>query len=341
MKDLKTICSENITALTVLIFAVIFPIFNSAYKVDQFTGFYIACLLSFSIILIWGYTGIFSFGQAAFYGIGAYTYAIISLSSDKNLTIVAAVIGTAIAGGFALILGYFMFYGGVNEIFTGIITLCISIVCETFIVQTSGPEWKILGVWIGGYNGLNNIPKLQIGNFILTQNELYFAVIGIVFLIYFLFRRLTHSNLGYALFGIRESKQRSELFGYKTAKIQTLAFGVSGALAGLGGVLFSAWSGYVVPSTLSVGNSTVAVVMVALAGRKNVTGALVMTVAYSYFTHELAASGSVYSNVILGILLVLIVMFMPEGALVGLFDKIDGLSGKIASKKRKTVQRGK
>lgn len=101
------------------------------------------------------------------------------------------------------------------------------------------------------------------------------------------------------------------------------------------------WSGYVVPSTLSVGNSTVAVVMVALAGRKNVTGALVMTVAYSYFTHELAASGSVYSNVILGILLVLIVMFMPEGALVGLFDKIDGLSGKIASKKRKTVQRGK
>lgn len=333
MKDLKTLCSENITALAVLVFALIFPMFQTAYKVDQFTGFYVTCLLSFSIILIWGYTGIFSFGQAAFYGIGAYTYAIISLSSDKNLTILAAIVGIAIAGLFALVLGYFMFYGGVNEIFTGIITLCVSIVCETFIVQTSGPEWKILGVWIGGYNGLNNIPRLQIGDLKLTGNTLYFVVIAIVFLVYLAFRKLTHSNMGYALFGVRESKQRSELFGYKTAKIQTLAFGASGALAGLGGVLFSAWSGYVVPSTLSVDNSTVAVVMVALAGRKNVTGALIMTLIYSYLTHELAASGNIYSNVILGVLLVLIVMFMPEGALVELFKKIDALFAKIFRKK--------
>lgn len=333
MKRIKSLCTENVTAVLVLLFAIIFPLFNSAYKVDQFTGFYITCLLSFSIVLIWGYTGIFSFGQAAFYGIGAYTYAIISLCSDKNLTILAAVIGVAIAGLVATVLGYFIFYGGVNEIFTGIITLCVSIVLETFIVQTSGPEWKILGVWIGGYNGLNNIPKLQIGNFQFMNIWMYILVLVIVFGIYFAFRQLTHSNTGYALFGVRESKSRSELFGYKTAKIQTLVFGVSGALAGLGGVLFSAWSGYVVPSTLSVGNSTVAVVMVALAGRKNVTGALIMTVLYSFLTHEMAASGNVWSNVILGILLVVIVMFMPEGALVELFNLSDRCFAKLTKKK--------
>lgn len=333
MKSIKSLCTENITAILILLFAVTFPFFNSAYKVDQFTGFYITCLLSFSIVLIWGYTGIFSFGQAAFYGIGAYTYAIISLCSDKNLTIVAAIVGVLLAGLLATILGYFIFYGGVNEIFTGIITLCVSIVLETFIVQTSGPEWKILGVWIGGYNGLNNIPKLQIGNFQFVNIWMYVLVIVVVFGIYFAFRKLTRSNTGYALFGIRESKTRSELFGYKTAKIQTLTFGVSGALAGLGGVLFSAWSGYVVPSTLSVGNSTVAVVMVALAGRKNVTGALIMTVIYSFITHEMAASGNVWSNVILGLLLVVIVMFMPEGALVELFKLLDNCFGKLAKKK--------
>lgn len=333
MKRIKSLCTENVTAVLVLLFATIFPFFSSAYKVDQFTGFYITCLLSFSIVLIWGYTGIFSFGQAAFYGIGAYTYAIISLCSDKNLTILAAVIGVAIAGLVATVLGYFIFYGGVNEIFTGIITLCVSIVLETFIVQTSGPEWKILGVWIGGYNGLNNIPKLQIGNFQFMNIWMYILVIVIVFGIYFAFRQLTHSNTGYAMFGVRESKSRSELFGYKTAKIQTLVFGVSGALAGLGGVLFSAWSGYVVPSTLSVGNSTVAVVMVALAGRKNVTGALIMTVLYSFLTHEMAASGNVWSNVILGILLVVIVMFMPEGALVELFNLSDRCFAKLTKKK--------
>ncbi|MBP3198499.1 MAG: hypothetical protein J6N21_16035 [Butyrivibrio sp.] len=323
MKKLKELCTENLVAIAMLLFTVLFPIFNSAYKVDQFTGFYITCFLTFSIVLIWGYTGIFSFGQAAFYGIGAYTYAIISLCSDKNLTIVAALAGTLIAGIAATLLGYFIFYGGVDEIFTGIITLCVSIILETFIVQTSGPEYKILGVWIGGYNGLNSIPKLQIGDFYLTDISLYFFVAAIVFAIYLAFRYMTHSNIGYALFGIRESKTRSELFGFKTAKLQTLTFGVSGAIAGLGGVLFSAWSGYVVPSTLSVGNSTIAVVMVALAGRKNITGALIMTVIYSFITQKLAASGNVFSDVILGIGLVLIVMFMPDGLLEELFKKVD------------------
>ena len=143
MKKLKELCTENLVAIAMLLFTVLFPIFNSAYKVDQFTGFYITCFLTFSIVLIWGYTGIFSFGQAAFYGIGAYTYAIISLCSDKNLTIVAALAGTLIAGIAATLLGYFIFYGGVDEIFTGIITLCVSIILETFIVQTSGPEYKM------------------------------------------------------------------------------------------------------------------------------------------------------------------------------------------------------
>lgn len=334
MKSLKSLCTENVTAILVLLFAILFPFFNSAYKVDQFTGFYITCLLSFSIVLIWGYTGIFSFGQAAFYGIGAYTYAIVSLCSDKNLTFLAALLGIVIAGLFATILGYFIFYGGVNEIFTGIITLCVSIVLETFIVQTSGPEYKILGVWIGGYNGLNNIPKLHIGNFTFSNIFMYILVLVVVFGMYLVFRKLTHSNAGYALFGVRESKARSELFGYKTAKIQTIVFGLSGALAGLGGVLFSAWSGYVVPSTLSVGNSTVAVVMVALAGRKNVTGALIMTLLYSFITHKMAASGNIWSNVILGVLLVLIVMFLPEGALVEMFNRVDALFGKLVAKKK-------
>lgn len=333
MKDLKTLCSENVVALVLIIFAIVFPFTTSAYRVDLNTGFYISCLLSFSIVLIWGYTGIFSFGQAAFYGIGAYTYAVISLSSDKNLTLIAALVAVVIAGVFALIIGYFMFYGGINAIFTGIITLCISIVCETFMVQTSGPEYQILGVWLGGYNGLNNIPKLQIGSLKLANNTLYFVVIAIVFLFYFVFRKITHSNIGYAMFGVRESKQRSELFGYKTAKIQTLTFGASGAIAGLGGVLYAAWSGYVVPADLSVATSTVAVIMVALAGRKNVTGALIMTLVYSSFTQSMAADGNIWSDVILGLILVLIVMFMPEGALVELFNRIDGLFGRLKKKK--------
>lgn len=325
MKKLNSVCTENIFAIGLFIFAIIFPIMNSAYTVDKFSYFYSVCLLSFSITLIWGYTGIFSFGQATFYGIGAYTYAIVSLCTDKNLTLLAIVAGVAITFVVALILGYFIFYGGVNEIFTGIITLCISLVCESFMVQTSGPEYKILGVWLGGFNGLNNIPKIKIGNLSLTDIKLYLVTVIITFVIYIVFRIISHSNIGYAMFGIRESKSRSELLGFNTAKIQTLVFATSGALAGLGGVLFASWSGYVVPSTLSVSASTVAVVMVAVAGKKNITGVMIMTVIYSWFTQYLASTGNKFSNIILGVILVLVVMFMPNGIMQELFTKVDGI----------------
>jgi urea transport system permease protein len=321
MKKITSPCTENLSVGVLLIFSCIFPFVNSAYNTFQLTGFFITCLVSFSLTLIWGYTGIFSFGQAAFYGIGAYTYSIISLSSQANLTWIAMLAGVGIATGAALLLGYFIFYGGVNEIFTGIITLCVSTVLETLVVQSSST--KILGVTLGGFNGITNIPQLHIGTFTFYETSLYFLVIAIVFGVYFLMRVLTTSNTGYALFGIRESRIRSELFGYTTAKIQMLTFGASGAIAGLGGTLFAAWSGYVVPSTLSVASSTVAVVMVALAGRKNVTGALIMTLVYSAFTQELAGSGNSYSNIILGILLVVIVTCVPGGVLEGFFNFVD------------------
>ncbi len=332
MKSLTSICTENAVGVAILIFAVTFPVFHDGYTVDQFTNFYIACILSFSIMSIWGYTGIFSFGQAAFFGIGAYVYAIVSLCTDKNLTLPAVLAGILVPFVMALIIGYFIFYGGVSEIFTGIITLCISLVCQSFMVQTSGPEWKLLGVWLGGFNGLNNIPKIQLGGFTFSGNSMYFLAVATVFVLYFIFRQLSRSNLGYAMFSVRESKARSELFGFRVARIQTMTFAVSGALAGLGGVLFASWSGYVVPSTLSVDASTVAVVMVAVAGKKNITGIMLMTIIYSWFTQYLASQGNQYSNIILGVILVLAVMFMPEGIMQEIFNRVDRLGLSIRNK---------
>ena len=326
--------TENIVGILFFLFAFTFPLFSSAYAVDNFTGFYIVAIMSLSLSLIWGFTGIFSFGQAAFYGIGAYAYGIISLmNSERNLTLVGILAGVLIPGIIAGILGYFMFYGGISDIFVGIITMCISIVLQTFMIQTSGPEWNIGGVALGGYNGLNNIPPIRIGSYSFTAIPFYFVVVGIVFVLYICFRKLEKSKWGYTLFGVRESKMRSELFGYNTAKIQTIVFAISGAIAGLGGVLFASHSAYVVPDTLSTATSTLVVVMVATAGRKNVTGAIVMTLLYSWFSQFLATTGSQYSQIILGILLVTVIVFVPDGILVAMFRKTDELVNGIRKKK--------
>ena len=89
--------TENIMAVLFFAAAFIFPMIFGDYTIDNFANFYVTILISLSITLIWGFTGVFSFGQAVFYGLGAYTYAIISIASDGSLTIPAVLAAVAVA----------------------------------------------------------------------------------------------------------------------------------------------------------------------------------------------------------------------------------------------------
>src|SRR5690625_5972499 len=79
-----------------------------------------------------------------------------------NMTIVALLVAIFMAWGFAFLLGYFMFYGGVNDVFVGLITLCVTLVMATFLAQSAGSQWKIGDVLLGGDNGINIIPSLSV-----------------------------------------------------------------------------------------------------------------------------------------------------------------------------------
>lgn len=325
--------TENIMAVLFFTAAFIFPMIFGDYTIDNFANFYVTILISLSITLIWGFTGVFSFGQAVFYGLGAYTYAIISIASDGSLTIPAVLAAVAVAALAAAVLGYFIFYGRISNAFTGIITMSVATVMELFMTQTSDGKWKIFGVPLGGFNGLNKIPAISIADFKFRGTVFYLLVIFILLAVFFFVKWIEKSNFGYALFGIRENKLRSEMFGYDVAKLQTVIFSISGALAGLAGALFASWSGYVVPNNFSVATSTIAVVMVAVAGRKNITGTMIMTWIYCWFTQKLAATGSEYSQLILGVILIIAVLFIPDGVMVALFKKLDALPGKLSQRR--------
>lgn len=325
MKKIKALInSENISAILFFSYIFALPYMVSAYKVDNFTNFMNMMVLVLSITLIWGFTGIFSFGQAAFYGIGAYTYGVISLSStEQNLTVLGVIGAVIVSGMVAAIIGWFIFYGHIDNVFTGLITMCITIALQLVMAQTS--TLKICGVTLGGTNGLRGIPAIEVFGIKLTSYTLFYVTAVLVLLIYLFFRRMQHNRLGFTMFGVRESFVRSELFGYNTAKIQMVVFGAGGALAGLAGAMFSAWSGYIVPGAMDLNASTVVVIIAAIAGRKNVTGAIIMTALYQWFNQYLAKQGSQYSQIILGIILIAVVVFLPEGIFPSLFNKIDGL----------------
>ena len=135
--------------------------------VEEFTAFEwslwaIQAILALSLVLIWGYGGIFSFGQAAAYGIGGYTYGFwaINVADNTSETLTALLAAVVVGAAFAGLLGYFMFYGNVTNVYIAIITLATSLVLFAFVNSTSGSEYRIGDAPFGGYNGMTRIPRL-------------------------------------------------------------------------------------------------------------------------------------------------------------------------------------
>lgn len=316
--------SENISAVLILLYLAVYPFISGAYKTLNMANFLITLILALSLALIWGYTGIFSYAQAAFYGIGGYTYAVLCKNfSDPSLTPFFLIAGMFLGFLTALLLGYFMFYGGVNDVFVALVTMCFTLVLETFLAQTAGPEWHIGDALLGGFNGINSVTPLTVGSFPITGTALYVFAFVLVLVIYLALRIMEKRNIGYCLLSIRENRARSEMFGYHTAFIQMMIFAVSGAIAGLAGVLYTSWGGYIVPTAVGMTQATMPVVLVAAGGRKNPTAVVIFTLFYLSLSQKLAASGSQYSLVILGVLLLLVVLFVPKGIIHSLFEIID------------------
>ncbi|WP_138420470.1 ABC transporter permease subunit [Aquibacillus sediminis] len=318
--------TENIVGIVMFIGLFVYPLFVSSYQVLNLSYFLSMVFLSMSLALIWGFCGIFSFGQAAFFGIGGYFYAILTMNIGISaFTPVGLIVGVLVGAAIAWVLGYFMFYGGVNDVFVGLITLCLTVVLETFMGQTAGSEWKIGEIGLGGFNGIDGIPTISFGSFMLTGINFYYFILFILLVVYVGLRYLGISKFGYTAIAIRENRERTKLFGYNVPKYQTTIFAIGGGLASLSGILYATWGSYITPSSFGLTAATLPVVLVAAAGRKNITASVIFTIAYYWFSQSLSASGSEYALVILGLGLVLVILFVPEGIVVALFKWIDQL----------------
>ena len=126
--------------------------------------FFIWVFIALSLCLIWGYGGSLSFGQTAFFGIAGYSYGILTLNfgSAYGFTWIALLLAIAFAALFALLLGYFMFFGRIAGVFLGIVTLAVTLMLERFMAQTAGPEWHVGVARLNGFNGMSAMPPLTI-----------------------------------------------------------------------------------------------------------------------------------------------------------------------------------
>ena len=191
----------------------VYPMFRSSYYVSNTAYLLVSAFLGLSLCIVWGYTGIFSFGQVAFYGIAGYTFGIVSINvTGPAGTMAGLLVGIAVSGAFAFLVGYFMFYGGVSDVYVAIITLAVTLVLNTFMGQTAGEEWAVGAARLGGFNGMTEIPSLALGvgdaAVEITDLAFYYFVVGALLLTYLGLRVLVNSDIGYVMVGIRENQDR-------------------------------------------------------------------------------------------------------------------------------------
>lgn len=318
---------------------VAFPIVGGSTG-NQFSLFLVLGLLGLSLSLVWGYAGILSFGQTVFFGIGAYTFGVVSINVPTPGGITGAVVAGTLAGAVvAALLGYFMFYGGVRDVYVTIITLVSTLVMLTFMAQTAGSEWTIGEAPLGGFNGMPGMPLLELGiegvftfQFVFNDIELFVPVLGTVAIdpFYYLslalllvtylgLRVFVNMDFGRVLVAIREDEDRTQMFGYDVRRAKLVAFTLGGGLAGLSGVLYAARNVYIDPSVFELYFATLPVVWISVGGRKSLLGAVVATIAVEYLRLNI---GGELALVVVGVLLLVSILVLPGGVVPWIDEKL-------------------
>ncbi len=303
------------------------------YAVETFTlievsVYCILSILALSLAFVWGYGGILSFGQSAFFGIGGYAYALAVINlGESTLPLLA---GIAVPMLFAVLLGYFMIYGRVSDVYLAVITLTISLILYNLINSTSGPDYVIGKARLGGHNGIPGLPPLNIPgdrDAQLDYTEMFRLSVAALVLVYLGLRAVLASRFGRVLTAIRENELRAELLGYDSRLYKLTAFTLGAGIAGLSGVLFASWGSFIGPSVFSIGFAAQVIVWILVGGLKTLGGAVLGTVIIQYLTTWLGQTkalpamlglSKIDPSLIIGIVLIVFVLSVPNGILPAL-----------------------
>jgi branched-chain amino acid transport system permease protein len=295
----------------------LFPLVSGSYGVDFVTKIMVYAIFALSLELLVGATGLICFGQAAFFGIGAY--AAVLLSSDSNPSSIAWLLPACVlaAAAYALVVGALSLR--TKGVYFIMVTLAFAQMAYYVVHDTP------LG---GGTDGIYLTLKPVLGTLIDLDkaNVLYGFTLACLLLVFGGLAVLNRSRFGRALAGIRVNEQRMRATGFSTYPYKLAAFTVSGGIAGLAGFLFAVKDGFVNPEMMSWHLSGAVLIMIILGGIGHLRGALIGAFAFALL-QELFKSEAIFGALAkhwhlgLGLSIIASVVLLPRG-LVGLPEQI-------------------
>jgi len=298
--------SRNIAAVLVLIAFATVPliakVFDQPYYLTLFGRILIYGICALGVNLLLGSAGLVSFGHAMFLGIGAYAvgvteyYGIESGFVQWPLGIAAA----ALAG---------LIVGAISVRLTGLYFIMITLAFgQLFYFVASGLAP------FGGDDGMTIDTRSNFGHYLNLNNEtlLYYFIFAILLLCLLFLHRLSHSRLGMIIAGIRSNESRMQALGFPTYRYKLIAFVLSAVICAISGLLLANLTDFVTAQYMTWQRSGEILVMAILGGMTSLFGPLIGTTALLLF-EEVFSAYTEHWAIILGPVLVLIVLYLPQG----------------------------
>jgi len=312
------------TAVFVLLAA--FPLFGGSFGIDLVTKMMPYAIFALSLELLVGGSGLVCFGQAAFFGIGAYAAVLLSPQNESASLLWLLPASVAAAAVYALAVGALSLR--TKGVYFIMVTLAFAQMAYFVVHDTP------LG---GGTDGIYLTMKPGIAGLLELDQPLvmYGFTLGCLVAVFLFLSVLLRSRFGRALAGIRVNEQRMKATGFSTYPYKLAAFTISGAIAGLAGFLFGVMDGFVNPEMMSWHLSGAVLVMIILGGLGHLRGALIGAFAYALL-QEFFKSEAIWGafakhwHLGLGLTIIAAVALLPRG-LVGLPSEIKSrLTGRLS-----------
>lgn len=304
------------------------PMVSEGFRVNQYTTWIAIAIAACGLNLLTGFNGQISVGHGALYGVGAYTTAI--LITDAGWPFWLAVLGAAVVS-FVVGVAVGLPALRIKGLYLALVTLAVATLFPLAVEQFSGltggtggksitrPEMNVRGVVVERPIDLDLDGA---GSGLSADDWRYLMALGVAVLCFVLTRNLVRSRMGRALVAVRDNETAAAVAGIPTARVKILTFGLSSALAGIGGAVFALNTGEIRPTSFTIFISINFLVAVVVGGAASIVGPAIGAIFYGAFTDliapELPERIKPATPVILGALLIVLMMTAPGGA-VGLY----------------------
>ena len=303
MKNLWTTKAKIAGLLLAFLVLAALPPLYSSYWVTLLTQMLIFAILAMSLDILLGYTGLSSFGHAAFFGAAAYAVAILSTRYKMGF-LVCFLSGIALSAGISTIFGLLVAHA------TGVYFLIITLALGMTL-------WGLAFRWVtmtGGDNGISGIARPDIGLPLSLKDPLtfYYVILFFFLVSLILMAILVRSPFGHSLKGVRESESRMRVLGYHTWLHKYLSYVCSAAFGGFAGVLWAYFNGFTSPYDMDLTASIEIILMVILGGPGTLIGPALGACIIVFLKNFISAYTQRWL-LIVGTIYILTILYAPQG----------------------------